>query len=81
MLTSPLAFGSNRLVQNLVWSKKATSGKCSLPLATNKIIHLSLIIMFHKRYGMSSTSFYGMQNRTSEFSVSLTEDFRCKHAK
>lgn len=44
MFSSPLAFNSNRLVQNSIWSKKArsikgffpTSGKCNLLLATNR---------------------------------------------
>ena len=87
MLSSPLAFNSNRLVQNSIWSKKAksikgvlpTSEKCNLLLATNNIIHLSLIIMFHELYDISSTSFYGMWNRPSEFSMLLTLDFRYTH--
>lgn len=87
MLSSPLAFNSSRLVQNLIWSKKSesikgffpTSGKCSLLLATHKIIPLSLIIMFHEPYDISSSSFYGMWNRPTEFSISLTEDFGHTH--
>lgn len=44
-------------------------------------MHLLLIITFHGVKDISSTSFYEMQNRLSEFSVSLTEDFRHTYSK
>lgn len=87
MLSSLLAFNSNRLVQNIIWPKKAksikgffpTSGKCNLLLATNKTIHLSLVVMFHELYDILSNSFYGMRNKPSEYSILLAEDFRHAH--
>lgn len=37
--------------------------------------------MFHEPYDISSSSFYGIQNKPTEFSISLTEDFGHTHAK